>query len=154
MHTLTASLADNLYVLPLAAQPVAEVDPDAVVVSTADCDLTYAELDRWSNRMARLLLELGAGPGALVAMAIDQPIESLVAERAATKIAAIAVPATDDASFALGTTVGITTKDQRPEATDGIAWLVLDERSTLQRYLTGSDAPLEPADLDLLPAAA
>ncbi|WP_454195915.1 AMP-binding protein [Nocardia sp. Marseille-Q1738] len=151
MHTLTAS--DNLYVLPLA-QPVAEVDPGAVVVSTADCDLTYAELDRWSNRMARLLLELGAGPGARVAVAIDHPIESTVAERAATKIGAVTARVTGDGSFALGTTVGITTKDQLPESSDGIAWLVLDERSTLQRYLAGSDAPLTPADLDLLPAAA
>ncbi|WP_040780959.1 AMP-binding protein [Nocardia pneumoniae] len=153
MHTLTAPLADNLYVLPLA-QPVAEVDPGAVVVSTADCDLTYAELDRWSNRMARLLLELGAGPGARVAVAIDHPIESVVAERAATKIGAVTVPVTDDGSFVLGTTVGITTKDERPESADGIAWLVLDERSTLQRYLTGSDAPLRAVDLDSLPASA
>ncbi|MBF6296880.1 AMP-binding protein [Nocardia amamiensis] len=150
MHMLTAS--DNLSVLPLAQ--AAEVDPDAVVVSTADCDLTYAELDRWSNRMARLLLELGACPGTRVALAIDHPIESIVAERAATKIGASTIPATGDGSFALGTTVGVTTKAQRPAPADGIAWLVLDERSTLQRYLTGSDAPLSPADLDLLPECA
>ncbi|MBF6190949.1 AMP-binding protein [Nocardia implantans] len=153
MHTLTDSLADNLYSLPVA-QPVAEVDPQAVVASAADCDLTYAELDRWSNRMARLLLRLGAGPGTRIAVAIDQPIESVVAERAATKLGAVTVPVTDDGSYILGTAVGITTKDQRPESADEITWLVLDERSTLQRYLTSSSAPLRAADLDLLPKAA
>ncbi|MGW4093311.1 AMP-binding protein [Nocardia sp. NPDC004750] len=153
MHTLTESLADNLYSLPVA-QPVAEVDPHAVVASTAGCDLTYAELDRWSNRLARLLLRLGAGPGTRIAVAIDQAIESVVAERAATKIGAIAVPVTDDGSYALGTSVGVTTKDQQPESVEAITWLVLDERSTLQRYLTSSAAPLGAADLDLLPKAA
>ncbi|WP_280245801.1 AMP-binding protein [Nocardia abscessus] len=153
MHTLTDSLADNLHVLP-PAQPVAVVDPQAVVVSTADCDLTYAELDRWSNRLARLLLGIGAGPGSRIAVAIDQPIESVVTERAATKIGADTVPVTEDGSYALGTTVGITTKDQQPEHDGEITWLVLDERSTLQRYLTSSAAPLRAADLDLLPAAA
>ncbi|WP_159838454.1 AMP-binding protein [Nocardia sp. CY41] len=153
MHTLTDSLADNLYVLP-QAQSVAEVDPQAVVASVADCDLTYAELDRWSNRLARLLLAIGAGPGTRVAVAIDQPIESVVAERAATKIGAITVPVTDDRSYALGTPVGVTTKDQQPETADEITWLVLDERSTLQRYLASSAAPLRAADLDLLPKTA
>ncbi|WP_039795358.1 AMP-binding protein [Nocardia araoensis] len=153
MHTLTDSLADTLHSLP-EAQPVAGVDPHAVVASTADCDLTYAELDRWSNRLARLLLRLGAGPGTRIAVAIDQAIESVVAERAATKIDAITVPVTDDGSYALGTSVGITTKDQQPEHADAITWLVLDERSTLQRYLTSSAAPLRAADLDLLPKAA
>ncbi|MEU2038181.1 AMP-binding protein [Nocardia niwae] len=153
MHTLTDSLADNLYVLP-QAQSVADVDPQAVVVSTADCDLTYAELDRWSNRLARLLLAIGAGPGTRVAVAIDQTIESVVAERAVTKIGAIAVPVTEDRSYALGTPVGVTTKEQRPEPTDEITWLVLDERSTLQRYLASSAAPLRTADLDLLPKTA
>ncbi|MEU7628826.1 AMP-binding protein [Nocardia sp. NPDC049220] len=153
MDTLTDSIADNLFVLPLA-RPVAEVDPNAVVVSTADCDLTYAELDRWSNRLARLLLGAGAGPGVRIAIAIDQSIESVVAERAAVKIGATAIPVTDDGSFALGTTVGITTKGLRPELTDTIDWLALDERSTLQSYLTSSDAPIDVTDLCPLPTSA
>ncbi|MEU4341617.1 AMP-binding protein [Nocardia sp. NPDC023852] len=151
MHSLTDSLADNLFVLP---RPVAEVDPNAVVVSTDDCALTYAELDRWSNRLARLLLGIGAGPGSRIAIAIDQPIESVVAERAAVKIGAITIPVTDDSFFAPGTTVGITTEALRPELTDKIDWLTLDGRSTLQGYLTSSDAPLGDADLYPLPKAA
>ncbi|GAA5084893.1 AMP-binding protein [Nocardia iowensis] len=141
MHTLTDSLADNLRRLPLA-RPVAEVDPNAVVVSTADCALTYAELDRWSNRLARLLLELGADDNPRVAIAITDEIESVVAERAIVKIGGTPVPVAADGSFTLGTTLGVTTKAQRAALTDAIDWLVLDDRSTLQRYLAGSDAPL------------
>ncbi|WP_378732880.1 AMP-binding protein [Nocardia brasiliensis] len=141
MHTLTDSLADNLRRLPLA-RPVAEVDPNAVVVSTADCALTYAELDRWSNRLARLLLELGADDNPRVAIAITDEIEAVVAERAIVKICGTPVPVAADGSFTLGTTLGVTTKAQRAALTDTIDWLVLDDRSTLQRYLAGSDAPL------------
>ncbi|MFI6999797.1 AMP-binding protein [Nocardia sp. NPDC050175] len=151
MHTLTDSLADNLRLLPLA-RPVAEVDPNAVVVSTDDCALTYAELDRWSNRLARLLLGIGAGANTRVALAIADEIESVVAERAIVKIGGTPVPAAADGAFMLGTTLGVTTKAQRGELTDAISWLVLDDRSTLQRYLAGSDAPLTEADQ--LPMAA
>ncbi|MEV6554544.1 AMP-binding protein [Nocardia sp. NPDC051756] len=145
MHTLTDTLADNIRHLPLA-RPVAEVDPNAVVVSTADCALTYAELDRWSNRMARLLLGLGANGSTRVAIAIDDEIESVVAERAIVKLGGMPVPAAADGTFMLGTTLGVTTKALRGELTDAISWLVLDDRSTLQRYLAGSDAPLTAAD--------
>ncbi|MFI6041313.1 AMP-binding protein [Nocardia sp. NPDC051321] len=145
MHTLTDTLADNIRHLPLA-RPVAEVDPNAVVVSTADCALTYAELDRWSNRLARLLLGIGACSGTRVAIAISDEIESVVAERAIVKIGGTPVPAVTDGTFMLGTIVGVTTKARRGELTDAISWLVLDDRSTLQRYLAGSDAPLTEAD--------
>ncbi|MFI6167990.1 AMP-binding protein [Nocardia sp. NPDC051052] len=145
MHTLTDTLAGNIRHLPLA-RPVAEVDPNAVVVSTADCALTYAELDRWSNRLARLLLRIGARTGTRVAIAITDEIESVVAERAVVKIGGTPVPVAVDGTFMLGTTVGVTTKARRGELTDAISWLVLDDRSTLQRYLAGSDAPLTEAD--------
>lgn len=148
MNTLTAPQTDNLRLLP-PARPVAVVDPQAVVASTIDCALTYAELDRWSNRLGRLLLGLGAGLDSRVAIAIDDEIEAVVAERATVKIGAVPVPATGDDSYALGTTVGVTTKARRPELTDAIDWLVLDDRSTLQRYLAGSDAPLTAADYPL-----
>ncbi|WP_069163274.1 AMP-binding protein [Nocardia altamirensis] len=152
MDTKTASLADNLRMLPLA-QAVAEVDPNAVVVSTADCVLTYAELDRWSNRLARLLLQIGANLDTRVALAISDDIESVVAERAIVKVGGTPVPVATDGMFALGTTLGVTTKARRADLTDQIDWLVLDDRSTLQRYLAGSDAPLSN-DEYLLPKSA
>ncbi|PXX64261.1 AMP-binding enzyme [Nocardia tenerifensis] len=150
MHTTTESLADNLRRLPLA-RPVAEVDPHAVVASTADCVLTYGELDRWSNRLARLLLGIGADADSRVAIAISDEIESVVAERAIVKLGATPVPAAAE-TFLGGTAFGVTVKARRGELSDAISWLVLDDRSTLQRYLAGSDAPL--TELEQLPRSA
>ncbi|ONM49235.1 AMP-binding protein [Nocardia donostiensis] len=144
MNTATHSQAGDSRVLPLP-RPAAEVDPDAVVVSGSGCELTFAELDRWSNRLARLLLAIGAGPQVRVAIAVDSPIEQVVAERAVVKLGGIPVAA-DDGSFALGTGLGVTIGERRPELTDAIDWLMLDDRSTLRHYLAGSDAPLGSAD--------
>ncbi|MFR9752081.1 AMP-binding protein [Nocardia sp. 004] len=152
MYTLTDSLTDTRCVQP-SVRPTTEIDPHAVVVSAPDCDLTYANLYRWSNRLARLLLRHGVYPGARIAVAIDQTLESVVVERAATTIGASTVPFTGDGYVTAGTVLGITTKDAHPGSSSGITWLVLDERSTLQHYLTCSDAPLSPAALDLLPVA-
>lgn len=145
MHTKTAPLADHLRVVP-AARGVPEVDPNAVV--RADGDLTVDELDSWSNRLARLLLQDGAGPGARIVIAIDAPIEELVAERAVAKVGGVAVLAGQPP--ARGARRGITTRQSRPDPDDTINWLVLDNRTTLRRYLTGSDAPLTPSDHPVL----
>ncbi|MFJ9368397.1 AMP-binding protein [Nocardia sp. NPDC101769] len=120
--------------------------PAAIAMTAADCELSHAELDRWSNRLARMLLRLGAHPGARIAIAETPPLEAAVSRLAITKTGAIPVPLTT------GTTVaradfGITTKDGRELITDPSRWLVLDDRSTLVQYLTGSDAPLTEAEL-------
>ncbi|MBY8863489.1 hypothetical protein K7711_43965 [Nocardia sp. CA2R105] len=147
MHTETAPLADHLRVVP-AARAVPEVDPNAVLRSRRDGDLTVDELDSWSNRLARLLLQDGAGPGARIVIAIDAPIEELVAERAVAKVGGVAVLAGQPP--ARGARQGITTRQSRPEPDDTIDWLVLDDRTTLRRYPTGSDAPLTPIDHPVL----
>ncbi|WP_353960198.1 AMP-binding protein, partial [Klebsiella pneumoniae] len=53
--------------------------PDAPAVTCAGRALTYAELDRLSNRTARLLVDYGVGPGDIVAVAIPRSIESVAA---------------------------------------------------------------------------
>ncbi|WP_280346838.1 AMP-binding protein [Nocardia neocaledoniensis] len=113
--------------------------------SVADGHLADADLDRWANRLARLLLTRGAAIGDRIALAIDADIEAIVAAAAVRKIGATPVAA--DASAAQDARFGITTADRRPELTDAIDWLVLDDRWTLQRYLVSSDAPLSITDL-------
>ncbi|MFQ6398652.1 AMP-binding protein [Nocardia sp. KC 131] len=112
----------------------------AVAVSAADCELTYGELDLWSNRLARLLFARGAGHGVRIAVAVTPAVEAIVTEWAIAKTGAVAVAPTHAASF------GVTTKARRGELTDSLGWLLLDDRSTLVHYMTGSDAPITDAD--------
>ncbi|MFF2086087.1 hypothetical protein ACFVVM_20110 [Nocardia sp. NPDC058176] len=105
--------------------------------------LADADLDRWANRLARLLLVRGAGNR--IALAVDPAIEATVAEAAVRKVGAIPVPVAEGTAPAAG--FGITTKERRAELTDTVDWLVLDDRATLRHYLVSSDAPLSSIDL-------
>ncbi|SBT41192.1 non-ribosomal peptide synthetase [Micromonospora narathiwatensis] len=46
--------------------------PDAPALVDADTELTYAELDAYTNRLARLLVERGVGPERFVAVALPR----------------------------------------------------------------------------------
>ncbi|MEU1208460.1 AMP-binding protein [Nocardia sp. NPDC005825] len=122
--------------------------PTAIAVTTADCDLSYAELDRWSNRVARMLLALGVHPGAKIVIAETPRLEAVVSRLAIEKTGATPVPVSTESTVARAD-FGITTKAGLDLVTDRSRWLVLDDRSTLVQYLTGSDAPLSEAELNL-----
>ena len=54
-------------------------DPSAVAVVDEHEQLTYAELDRCSARLALLLKERGAGPAKLVAVRMERSVDLLIA---------------------------------------------------------------------------
>ena len=66
--------------------------PDAPAVTDGDVSLSYAELDRRANRLARHLIRHGAGPEQLVAVALPMSPELLVALLAVLKAGAGYVP--------------------------------------------------------------
>ena len=66
--------------------------PDALAVSDGVTRLTYAELDARSSRLARHLIELGAGPERFVALALPRTAGTLVALIAVLKTGAAYVP--------------------------------------------------------------
>ncbi|MGW5285222.1 amino acid adenylation domain-containing protein [Streptomyces collinus] len=66
--------------------------PDAVAVTCAGRTTTYAELDAAANRLARRLRELGAVPGATVAVATGRGTRTVVAVLAVLKAGAAYVP--------------------------------------------------------------
>ncbi|MGW0172669.1 amino acid adenylation domain-containing protein [Rhodococcus sp. NPDC003322] len=66
--------------------------PDAVALVSADDTITHAELDARSNRLARLLIADGAGPGDLVAVAVPRSVDQVVAIHAVVKSGAAYLP--------------------------------------------------------------
>ncbi|WP_245746056.1 non-ribosomal peptide synthetase [Nocardia altamirensis] len=63
----------------------AAVDPGAIAVTAAGRTVSYAELDAWSNRVARRLIAAGVGPETLVAVALPRSVELVVALLAVVK---------------------------------------------------------------------
>lgn len=66
--------------------------PDAVALVFGERSLTYAELDAHINRLARLLLDRGAGPEQAVALALPRSIEMVVALFAVLRTGAAYLP--------------------------------------------------------------
>ncbi|WP_280403947.1 non-ribosomal peptide synthetase/type I polyketide synthase [Nocardia brasiliensis] len=67
-------------------------DPDAVAVSAPDAELTYRELDRRANRLARLLVAAGVGPDVLVGIAMRRSAQRQVATLAVLKAGGAYLP--------------------------------------------------------------
>ncbi|WP_159074400.1 non-ribosomal peptide synthetase, partial [Streptomyces dioscori] len=66
--------------------------PDAVAVVFEDRAVTYAELNAGANRLARRLVELGAGPERIVALTLPRSVEMVVALLAVMKSGAAYLP--------------------------------------------------------------
>ena len=65
--------------LHVALADVARATPDAVAVVCRGVELTYAELDRRADRLARYLRSLGLRHGQVVAVVIDRDLDAYVA---------------------------------------------------------------------------
>src|SRR6476646_4036232 len=66
--------------------------PDAIAVSFGDSALTYHELDRRANRLARRVIALGVGPDVPVALALERSLDLPVAVLAVLKAGGAYVP--------------------------------------------------------------
>ncbi|GAA4535402.1 AMP-binding protein [Pseudonocardia xishanensis] len=60
--------------------------PTATAVVVGDTEISFAELDRRANRLARRLRAAGAGPGDRVALLADDAVAGYAAVRAALKV--------------------------------------------------------------------
>jgi amino acid adenylation domain-containing protein len=68
--------ADPLHV---SVERVAQARPDAVAVVCGGIELSYGELSRRSDKLARYLCALGVEPGQIVAIVLDREIDAFVA---------------------------------------------------------------------------
>jgi amino acid adenylation domain-containing protein len=66
--------------------------PAAPAVISDEVELSYAELEARANRLAHLLIERGAGPERIVALALPRSVEIVVAQLAAMKAGAAFLP--------------------------------------------------------------
>lgn len=66
--------------------------PGRVAVSRGDLDLTYAELRRAADGLARRLLSAGAGRGSVVAILLDDTVAAITSIIAVLKASAVFVP--------------------------------------------------------------
>ncbi len=118
--------------------------------------LTYADLARHTNRLARRLIAEGAGPESVVAVTLPRSVEQVVAIHAVIKSGAAYLPINPDdpadrIEHILGTAapsiVLVATDQQAPETTATVLDVGLDDTSDLDhRAITDADrrAPLRP----------
>ncbi|MFG3660988.1 amino acid adenylation domain-containing protein [Streptomyces sp. NPDC047706] len=136
--------------------------PDAVALVFEDEELTYAELDARANRLAHALAARGAGPEAVVALALPRSTDLIVAEVAVLKSGAAYLPIDHDypverIAYMLGDAAPVcmvTTEEtarELPER-DGMTLLALDAPAA-GAELAGRPAHDPAAPVSLLNAA-
>ena len=81
--------------------------PDAIAVAFESQSLTYSELDRRANQLARYLIKLGVRAGALIGISVDRSLEMMVGLLGIWKAGAAYLPLdpsypADRLSFILG----------------------------------------------------
>ncbi|MGV9632823.1 amino acid adenylation domain-containing protein [Nocardia rhamnosiphila] len=130
------------------------VDRQAVALAGAGVEVTYDALDRWSNRLARVLVGYGVGPETLVALGIPRTVESVATVLAVTKTGAAFVPVDPGYPAARithmlsdsGAALGLTLAEYREQLPEGAHWLALDDAEVREQVLRASSAPLTDAD--------
>ncbi len=139
--------------LPQLLAAAVERDPSATALVCGDRSRSYEDLDAWSSRLARILIERGVGPGDLVAVAVPRSIESVSSVWGVAKSGAAFVPVdpnypADRVAHMVtdsGVVVGLTTADARDSLPDTVEWLVLG--ADFDRVLAGRSAdPITFAD--------
>nr|AZF85940.1 non-ribosomal peptide synthase [Catenulispora sp.] len=142
--------------LPELLQAQAARTPDAVAVVADGRATTYGELNARANRLARLLIERGAGPERIVAVALPRSVELIVALLAVVKTGAaylpvdVALPAErirfmlEDTAPVCGVAVEATAS--LVGGVDALPVFVLDSAQTITALAASADADVSDAD--------
>ncbi|WP_157129556.1 AMP-binding protein, partial [Nocardia amamiensis] len=125
---------------------VVEEDPEAPALLAGDDEVAYHVLDRRSSQLARLLIDRGAGPGDVVAVALPRSVDAVVAVWAVQKAGAACLFAGDlttDELTGAGAGFGIT---REPLSDSDIRWLALDDPQVRQDLAAAPPHPVSYAD--------
>ncbi|MGW4326904.1 amino acid adenylation domain-containing protein [Nocardia sp. NPDC004573] len=141
---------DRPITFPEVFERAASVDRAAIALVSDGTEVTYDALDRWTNRLARVLIDRGVGPETLVALGIPRSIESVATVLAVAKAGAAFVPV--DPLYPQqriahmlsdsGAALGITLAHYRRELPEDTDWIVLDDPLFRGSVLDASDAPV------------
>ncbi|MEY9963328.1 amino acid adenylation domain-containing protein/thioester reductase-like protein [Streptacidiphilus sp. MAP12-16] len=161
LHTLVHDWNDTTRGIAPATLPAlfgetARHSPDAVAVVFEDSQLSYAELDAASNRLARRLASLGAGPEQAVAVSLARSQHTIVAFLAVLKSGATFLPVdpaypAERITFLLGDAqpllmlTDLQTMSRLPQS-PGLPVVVLDDPEEQARLLTHPGAVLTMQD--------
>ncbi|UYP17253.1 non-ribosomal peptide synthase/polyketide synthase [Rhodococcus sp. Z13] len=146
--------ARSAQTLPEILCAVAAIVPDTDALVCEDRRMTYGELDAWSSRLARVLIDAGAGPETFVAVGIARSLESVATIWAIAKSGAAFVPVdptypAERIEYMLadsGTLLGLTTAAHRDRLPDTVPWLVLDDPELQARIAAADDGPVTDDD--------
>ncbi|MFR9749971.1 amino acid adenylation domain-containing protein [Nocardia sp. 004] len=130
--------------------------PQHTAVCFGATSLSYAELDRRSNRLARALIARGLGPGDRVALGLTRSIDSVMATLAMVKSGAAFVPVDPkypadrirhmlaDSSCSIGITIAEYADQLRTGAPEEATteWLLLDHPEFVAELAEYSDSPI------------
>ncbi|MFI8460817.1 amino acid adenylation domain-containing protein [Kitasatospora sp. NPDC085464] len=137
--------------LPELFRQQAADSPDAIALVADGAELSYRELDRRVNRLARLLIARGVGPETVVALCQDRSVELVVAMLAVVQAGGAYLPVDPEHP---AERIAYVLADCAPV-------LVVTDKATADRLPAGSDLPRLVVDstetaaaLALLPAEA
>ncbi|WP_254205224.1 amino acid adenylation domain-containing protein [Nocardia alni] len=126
------------------------IAPDSIALVDETVELTYRQLDEYSNRLARVLIAEGVGPEQAVAIAIPRSIESVQSVWAVAKTGAAFVPIdpeypadriehmVTDSRVASGLCVAAA-HDRLP---DTVCWSAIDDPALRERIAAESGDPI------------
>ncbi len=131
--------------------------PDATALVATDSTASFNELDRRANRLARTLMDHGAGPGAAVAVALPRRSQFAISLAATHKAGAVVMPVDPDyPSERIGhmladvrprvVVTDLSVADRLPELPEGATLLVLDDPDVVAEVLGHSNAPVTDED--------
>ncbi|GAB4583049.1 amino acid adenylation domain-containing protein [Nocardia sp. IFM 10818] len=140
--------------LPEILAETASTDPGATALVFGEYTMTYAELDAWSNQVARVLLRRGVRAGQFVALALTRSLESLVALWAVAKTGAAFVPVDPNHPMERiegvladsGAPIGITAGEIAERLPESVDWLRLDDLATIREIITTTDTAISHAE--------
>ncbi|MGY2060287.1 AMP-binding protein, partial [Nocardia gipuzkoensis] len=138
----------------------AHLHAERTAIRSGDIELSYGEIDGYSNRLARALIRRGLGPGDRVAMGLTRSIESVLTMLAISKAGAAFVPVdpnypTDrvrhmltDSGCRVGVTLSAHVVGLREAAVGGrdTEWLLLDDPELMAEIEGLDEATVTDAD--------